>query len=145
MKVGRVSEFHYLEYTDTYKGVQFVVLFNYCGWRTAYVNVTHTFLEKMDYMDCDNYVDVHGGFTFKDCRLPFEPEEATDYTWLGWDYAHYGDGHDYETAMKLFTDNKYATFVHSTLNEHHIFSGHVYTLDEVISECKNVIEQIIKE
>ncbi len=134
MEVGRVGDNHYLEYTDTYRGVQFVVLFNSGGYRTAYVDISHTFLENLDYFECDDYVDVHCGCTFKDCRLPFEPQVSTEYTWLGWDYAHCCDGIDCETAMKLFGEVR-----HSYLS---MLVGHVYTLQEVIVECKNVIDQI---
>lgn len=132
METGLVSKNHYLEYIGNYKAMDFVVLFNSGGYRTAYVNVTNTFCDKLDYFECDNYIDVHCGFTYKDCRLPFEEQDDTGITWLGWDYAHYGDKCEPVKAEEYFGCNEYVL----------PFSGHLYTLDEVISECKRVIDYI---
>ena len=136
MKTGWVGKHHYIEHQEIYKGVQFVVLFNDSGWRTAYINVTNLFLEKLDYMECDNYVSVHGGFTWKDCRLPFEQEYETESTWLGWDYAHYNDGIDVSKMNELgISIQPYMQY----------YNGHVYTLEEVIKDCKYAINRIRKE
>ena len=143
MNVGLVSKRHYLEYTGTYKGMEFVVLLNSGGWRTAYVNVKNTFLENLDEFECDRYVDVHGGITFKDKRLPFEHLSNEQDTWLGWDYAHCFDGYDLNSVEKLFGQSEYIKMkTYSNLIMHN--NDHVYTLLEVISDCKKAIIQIKK-
>ena len=144
MNVGIVSSHHYVEYSGTYKGIEFVVLFNSGGWRTAYINVKNTFLENLDYMKCDNYVDVHGGFTYKDCRLPFEHSISENHSWLGWDYAHFEDGYDLVTLEKYFGNSHYLKMKSLSFFNSLDSSVHIYTLLDVISECKKVIIQIKK-
>lgn len=144
MQVGIVSQHQYLEYTGTYKGMDFVVLFNSGGWRTAYVNVVNTPLEKLEAFDCDEYVDVHGGFTYKGCRLPFEEVFSENVSWLGWDYAHYGDGYDLQSVKKYFGDSDYLRMKSLSFITCLDYDSHIYTLLDVISECKKVIIQIKK-
>ena len=141
MNTGLVGNNHYLEYYEHYKDMEFVVLLNSGGWRTAYVNVKNTFLEKLDYFQCDVYVDVHGGFTYKDLRLPFEHCKNEQYDWLGWDYAHYRDGFDLHAVEKLFGKSEYTKLITSS-NLLFYNDEHVYTLNEVIRDCKRVIIQI---
>ena len=147
MKIGIVSKNHYLEYTDVYRGIQFVVLFISGGYRTAYINVKNTRLENVGYMKCDDYVDVHYGFTYKDNRLPFELECNDSYTWLGWDYAHCSDGYDLSTIEKYFGQAEYHKMMKSYdfgLFASLSHSGHVYTLTEVVDECKRAIDEVIR-
>lgn len=65
---------------------------------TAYVEVLLG--DKTDFDGLDN-IDVHGGITFGPDSLSYVKERcqevdekvkaALDYTYIGWDYAHYGD------------------------------------------------------
>lgn len=143
MKQELVSNHNYMEYHGIHECIEFVVLLNSGGWRTAYVNVKGTFFEHLDYMECDNYIDVHGGFTYKDDRLPFEHEPNDYFTWLGWDYAHCCDGYDLQAVKKYFGESEYTKMKEYSLNLFHN-NAHVYTLDEVISDCINVVEHIKK-
>ena len=144
MNVGIVSKNHYLEYSGTYMGMDFVVLFNSAGFRTGYVNVKNTYLEKLDYIECDNYVDVHGGFTYKEDRLPFEHSISENHTWLGWDYAHWLDGYDLNYAERYFGNTNYLKVKQYSDIVNPDSRSHIYTLLDVISECKKVILQIKK-
>ncbi len=144
MQVGIVSKHQYLEYSGTYKGMDFVVLFNSGGWRTGYVNVKNTFLENLDNTACDTYVDVHGGFTYKDCRLPFEQIISENYVWLGWDYAHWYDAYDLRAIKQYFGESDYLKMKSLAFTNKLSPNAHIYTLLDVISECKKVIIQIKK-
>lgn len=144
MKVGIVSKHHYLEYTDKYLDMEYVVLFNFGGYRTAYVNVKNTFLENLAYMECDNYADAHGGFTYKDCRLPFELSDNENYVWLGWDYAHFCDGCDLISLEKYFGKTDYLKMKSLSISSGLAYNNHIYTLLDVMRECKEVIIQIQK-
>lgn len=102
-------------YSGEYKGHKFAII-NLCSHPTAYVE------NKMgitDYYDCrlDN-VDVHSGFTY--CDTGYWDEESKKTSWLGWDYAHYGD------------------FIYGNT-----LSGKQWTTAEIYEEVKSVIDQII--
>ena len=95
-------------------------------------------------MECDNYVDVHCGFTYKECRLPFEHSDSENYNWLGWDYAHYCDGYDLNTLQRYFGNSDYLTMKSLSFMNNLDESVYIYTLLDVMSECKKVIIQIKK-
>ncbi len=69
------------------------------------------------------YYNVHGGFTF----LGTLDNLGLEGTWLGWDYAHYGDY--ICTCTNLY--NKYAGI------------DHVWSYDELICEGIECIEHIM--
>ena len=102
-------------YSGEYKGHKFAII-NLWSHPTAYVE------NKMGITDyCDfhlNDVRVHGGFTY--CGTGHWSEESKNTSWLGWDYAHYGD-YIYGNTL----------------------SGKQWTTEEIYDEVKSVIDQII--
>ncbi len=67
-------------------------------------------------------IDVHGGLTYSSDKLYIGINTVLDNSWfIGWDYAHLGD---YVSFIDCIGDKKWTT-------------------NEMIEECKNVINQII--
>lgn len=85
MVYGRAKKCEVL-YSGEYKGHKFAIL-NLWHHPTAYVE------NKMDIIDYDDFrlndVRVHGGFTY--CDTGYWDEKSKETSWLGWDYAHFGD------------------------------------------------------
>lgn len=137
MEVGLVTKNTYLEVYGKHNNIEYVVAFQSGGWRTAYINITGTPLEILDYMECDKYIGVHGGFTWKDCRLPFEKDD-TNKVWLGWDYAHYGDGYDLKSLKRYFGEERATTLI--TL---YSGTGVIYSLRHAILDCIIAIDKLL--
>lgn len=91
----------------------------------AYVKIPSC--NKTFYMNPNAFdmIRVHGGITYGDTYYPSSSVEArNNKDWfIGWDYAHLGDAMDFGDVMKL--------------------EGKHWTLEEIIKECKSVIEQLI--
>lgn len=117
----------YLIDKGMYKDYDYFILYN-----GRYI-ISYVLLKPEDkYYECYNYddidIDVHGGIIFSD---KISEDYNKDYYlfrlgakkghWIGWDYAHSGDysrdGFDYEKK---------------------------WTLEEIISDCEKVIEQLIE-
>lgn len=125
-----------IEIESTYKGFDYFVILRSGGYRCAYVNVKNTKYTYVDYMNLMN-IDCHGGLTFSGSEVNGHAANDHDW-WIGWDYAHYGDGYDFEAAKSKLGDTY--SFYHNTSNY-----GHIYTAAEAEVECRNVIEQLIRE
>ena len=111
-----------LLYKDKYKNYNYYIL-NLGTHPTAYIEIPKgNSLYEKHYDDID--ILVHGGLTYSDHSLMM----ITSENWyIGWDYAHYDD---YMTFMEdIYKDLKMPL--------------HKWTTEEIIEECKNVIEQII--
>lgn len=107
--------------TDEYKGFPYYVVSN--GTHPcAYVDVSGTKLHGMDYDEID--VFCHGGLTYSDKYL-----SGVDKTgwYIGWDYAHCDDWVGYYDNSRSF-----------------MRKANRWTTLEMIDECKDVIDQIIK-
>ena len=102
-------------YSGEYKRHKFAII-NLWSHPTAYVENK---MGIIDYNACllDD-VKVHGGFTY--CDTGYWSEESKNISWLGWDYAHYGD-YIYGNTL----------------------SGKQWTTAEIYDEVKSVIDQII--
>lgn len=86
-----------------------------CGY--IYIPEGHKYFGK-DYDDLE--IDVHGGLTYADTTLRFQPEVGW---WIGFDCAHAGDL--------------------SYLEESQNFSHNVYrTMEFVENELKSVVDQL---
>ena len=110
-----------------------------CG----YVNIGHTSLRNVDYDNID--VWCHGGLTYGSSRLNGHEAKSKDW-WIGWDYAHFMDGHDYDAVFEKFADDEDVIKQAAFMKEHYFKvdeNCHIYTVDEVVEECKKVVEQII--
>ena len=132
----RLYEHHYIEEQRTYRDIEYTILLNKAGWRTAYLKVTGSVLEYIDFNDIN--LDVHGGLTYSSNHLPYEidvpPERETWY--IGWDYAHYADGFDFETVKKYFGE-----VGHNPLITTHI-NYKIYTLNDVRNDCIEAINKL---
>lgn len=107
---------NYIVKKGKYKNYEYVIV-SYGTHPCCYVEIPKdNILYKQDY-DSDDMQDIccHGGLTFSDDR-DFEDVEKF---YIGWDYAH--------------------------LNDHMegCFDGYKWSLKELVSECKSVIEQVI--
>lgn len=90
---------------------------------TAYISLTKQETEQsMDYDDYNDKADVHGGFTYLGKAYWNEDDKKT---YVGWDYAHYGD----------FTYNPLLIFQGETK----------YTTEFILDDVKSAIKQINKE
>ena len=106
----------------TYKGLDYYVL-SFGTHPCGYVNVAGTKLYCKDYYDID--IECHGGLTYANKNL----RTTNIVGWfIGWDYAHYGD--------YMGGDSLYLFDLTSC--------GKRWTTEEIVEECKNVIEQIIR-
>lgn len=106
-----------------YKGFHFYVL-NLGTHPCAYIDVTDTDLNGKDYSNID--IACHGGLTYSDEYLRTVDKKGW---FIGWDYAHWGDYVGYEV---LYSDNLRT-------------NGKKWTTDEIVSECKEVIDQLIAD
>ena len=106
----------------TYKNFDYYVL-NLKTHPTAYVDVTNSPLNG-----CNEDIDIscHGGITWCDNFVKSIDKKGW---FIGWDYAHYGDYMDYGYASvnNMFPNDK------------------KWTTEEIVEECKNVIDQIIEK
>ena len=104
----------------TYKGLDYYVL-NFGTHPCAYIDVTDTWLNGKEYCDID--IHCHYGLTYSRNHLTTVDKNGW---FIGWDYAHYGDFDGYEMM--------YPSDLQS--------GGKHWTTEEIVIECKNVIDQI---
>ena len=106
-----------------YKGLHFYVL-NLGTHPCAYVDVTDTDLNGKDYGSID--IECHCGLTYSREYLHTVDKKGW---FIGWDYAHYGDYMDYGDTFlnNMFSNDK------------------KWTTEEIVEECKNVINQIVEK
>lgn len=109
-------------YSGEYRGHKFAIL-NLGSHPTAYVEDKIGLIGYEDFRL--NGISVHGGFTFHDTG--YWSNDSEEISWLGWDYAHYGDFMGYYS-----TDNPF--YYHTKQ----------WTTAEIYEEVKGVIEQIIE-
>lgn len=90
---------------------------------TAYIDVTNSPLNG-----CDEDIDIscHGGITWCDNFVKYIDKKGW---FIGWDYAHFGDYIDCGDAAlnNMFLNDK------------------KWTTEEIVEECKNVIDQIVEK
>lgn len=112
-----------LLYDAPYRGYHFYIL-NLGTHPTAYVEISkdHKFYKK-NYIDIDDKIIVHGGLTYSSDHLNIDKNIKIEDSWfIGWDYAHYDD---------------YCCFTSQLAN-----FGKKWTTEEIMAECKNVINQL---
>jgi hypothetical protein len=113
-----------LLHSDKYKEYKYYIL-NLGTHPTAYIEIPKgNVLYEKDYneiYDKGYDIDVHGGLTYSRNELMGIKSE----NWfIGWDYAHYSDYMPFYDEFSI--------------------SLKKWTTEEIIEECKNVIEQIIE-
>lgn len=115
-----------LLYDAPYRNYHFYIL-NLGTHPTAYVEIpkNHKFY-GINYNDIDNII-VHGGLTYSADHLFVAKDKEIQGWFIGWDYAHWNDYLGYEENFPAYI----RTY------------GKKWTTNEIIEECKNVINQII--
>ena len=110
--------------TGTHNGYDFLILW-YRNHPNAYIQIPegHPYYGK-NYTEIDDKSIVHGGFTFSDKNFN-KKYNLPDGWYLGWDYAHAGD---------------YVRF-----SDGYTLDGQMWTRHEIAAECKQIIDEIIKE
>lgn len=126
-----------------YKGYPCVILMHAIGFRTGYVGIPkgHKYY-KVGY---EKLMDIscHGSLTYSAKSLTDQTD--TDIWWIGFDCGHYGDGYDYDTAIKLFKDYsetieniKTIAAIRQKFND----GFEAKSLEYCIEECKEIVDQI---
>lgn len=110
--------------TGTHNGYDFKILW-YRYHPNAYIRIPegHPYYGK-DYTEIDDKGIVHCGFTFSGKNL-HRDYGLPDGWYLGWDYGHIGDYAAYHVGCTL--------------------DGHRWTVSEITAECRQIIDEIIKE
>ena len=110
--------------TGTHNGYDFAILW-YRYHPNAYIRIPedHPYYGK-DYTEIDDKGIVHCGFTFSGNNL-HKDYGLQDGWYLGWDYGHIGDYTDYDAGCTL--------------------DGRRWTVSEITAECRQIIDEIIKE
>lgn len=105
-----------------HKGFDFYVL-NLGTHPCAYIDVSDTSLYGVDYSNID--INCHFGLTYSYRFLATVDKRGW---FIGWDYAHYTDysGYDINSLYSLTSNGK------------------KWTTEEIVNECKEVIEQLIE-
>lgn len=132
-----------------HNGLTCVVAMMSLGHRCGYVGVPkgHSLYGK-DYTDIYEKIDCHGGLTYSSDFKFYDEEGFTTYPtkeknnlwWFGWDYAHYGDGIDFESVIENFGLEKA-----NEMLKYRNLEGYPYSLDKVEADCKEVAEQLQEE
>ena len=127
-----------------YKGYRCAVLFQPMCHRCGYVEIPKS--SKYFNVDYDNIpIDVHGGLTYgRDYLLEVSKQEDGTY-WIGWDYAHYMDCNDYESALEYYKDDKQQYERILRTKEIMGYSeGWIYSQLDVERDCERVVNQLIE-
>lgn len=136
-----------MEEIGSYKDMVYVIKIHENGHRCGYVLMDDEKKFKKYQQEYSEHVyvpelKVHGGITFID-KISVGDTFLPPGNWLGFDASHAGDLADFESAKKYFNEsdvNKYKMF--------DIFGkedGFVRTKEYMITECKYLIGQILKE
>lgn len=88
----------------------------------AYIDVTNTELDGKEYDEID--LNCHGGLTYSESGLATTSKTGW---FIGWDYAHCNDYSGYYTE-----------------SDGSLYHLKRWTTQEIINECKEVIDQIVK-
>jgi len=116
-----------LEVQGSYKGHSFYVVLLDMGHRCGYVRAPGRNLEELE---CR--LECHGGVTFTG-TLKVGAREIPNC--VGFDCAHSSDLPDIPATLEAFGD------LENVVNRHNA-DGHVWTREEVIEECKIIIDQL---
>lgn len=121
-----------LLYTNKYNGFKYYVM-SMGTHPTAYIEIPkRDILYRLGYKDIDN-IYVHGGFTYEKDYLTGVNHKGW---FIGWDYAHAGDYMGYFEDFKKYLKNYVSGYSYESYKK--------WTTEEIIEECKDVIDQIIE-
>lgn len=136
-----MADRYVIERDVEYKGYRCVVAFMNTGHRCGYVALpfTHSLYGKSYGQIYDiKHIVCHGGLTYAEKgnkKHPYPVETKDTMWWIGFDCAHYGDGFDFETAKRVWTEK---SFVGLDCFE----SCHIWDANEVLKECFYIVDQI---
>ena len=102
--------------TGYYCSLDYLIVSN-GRYPTAYVIIPADWKEIID----DDEIDCHGGITYFKDKLDVFPLENDTTSFIGWDYAHYGDCGVGRSPRE----------------------GKRWTIEEIEIECRQVIDQIL--
>ena len=128
-----------IEKIGRYNDYTYVVMFLPLGHRCGYVALPKTH-KYYGYNDMDIPLSVYGGITYASDTLD-NRIDIDDVWWIGFDYAHLADGHDYK-ALEDYYGKEAAEkikFMDATLNR---TNYSVTTCEQVMDECINLIKQL---
>lgn len=137
-----INEHVVIEGGGTYKDFEYLIVFTHSGHRCGYVALPDGFRYKTDALN------VHGGITFEKeyhSAKDLLPVHCND-MWLGFDAAHCDDHPCYDTAQKIFGENKKH---YDLLKQYHEplmrYPGIFHrSYDYMENECKYLINQLIE-
>ena len=117
-----------VEKVFSYRGYQCYVVFLSAGWRCGYVSIPAAKNKKYNY----DMLLCHGGITYSDSICPIPCVQASDFWWIGFDCAHYGDGMDLNACEKYYGHSHFALPM----------AGHIRTVEFCEKELKNIVDQL---
>lgn len=118
------------EITSSYKGLDYIVRLYPMGYRCGYVKVPESLNDDKFYEN--GTLLVHGGVTFEE-TIGDDDTYLPPGHWIGFDCAHCGDGMDIAATLENFGKEP-----------DYPMSGKVWGTEQVESECKSVIDQLVK-
>lgn len=123
-------------------GYRCVIMGRDRGYRCGYIEVpVNHELYKKHYTYINNYIDVHGGWTYSEHTIGDYPVEANaDSWWIGFDCIHCGDKEDIE-LIKSFGDNPITKHL-ILINTMFPVNGIVRTVEYVENELIKAVNQI---
>lgn len=116
-----------VEKVFSYRGYQCYVVFLPAGWRCGYVGIPAAKNKEYKY----NTLQCHGGITYSEDTCPIPCVQASDFWWIGFDCAHYGDGVDLNACEKYYGHSHFALPM----------AGHIRTVEFCEKELKNIVDQ----
>lgn len=121
------------EVEEKYKGRDLVVRLFKDGHRCGYVRLE----------DTDNYSDVivHGGITYDYTDNTDDGSYLPSGHWIGFDCAHISDAPDIAAVSDKFN----ISYAEAEQYAFFDMDGHIRSTEYVVQECKNLIDQIVKE
>lgn len=141
---------YFVEKEFKHEGLKCVVIMTSNAHRCGYVGIpdTHSLYGK-DYDEYEVDFDCHGGITYAGGGKQSEYPIKSDLWWFGFDCLHCDDSKDYETAKRLFADDK-EILKQLALCEQLDYQFQTYdgksvrTLEYVTNECEKLAEQLTR-
>lgn len=124
----KIMRNHAIMCEGIYKGIKYTVCFLRGGYFTAYLNVTNTSIQFIDYPNID--LPVYWGLTYSNSRYPWESAEDFRKWIIGWDYGHCDDAYENDLQKEIFKSDY---FHESVGNIHH-------SVEEVKDDCIKAID-----
>lgn len=141
-----------------YLGYDYLITYQCLGYRCAYVALPEdNCLDTVDAVEKD-VLQVHGDITYHqkpgifDSLAEMIGGPVCDDVWIGFDAGHAGDWMDHAKAASIFTEESGACFeVIESVKDYyeieklpHYKNGKERTYEFMESECKSLIDQLIK-